>query len=285
MFRIVNGEKQLVERQCYNETGQNVSRMYVTHNRKEKVIQHDSFIIHSPDYYSCIAFDRNPVYDSTNSRVVHGTCDTLIKDCYQKGKVVFHDVYISDSLPRKRYMETPGKRYSATIHTWNYEYDDQGKLERLEESDTIASGDRRTLKWGYGYTATYDPQFELRMHYTFTDSSSRLTHATYQMSDNVSHIIVMYDDKEQPESTFRESFNVTGEDSLSTQRDKNEILTNRNVTTYSSNSAKTEHADGTGYIFKTAEKFFDENHLIIKRVDTDHRTNVVDTFIFEYTYF
>lgn len=279
-----NGDTTLRELKRYRD-GFQVAFHYSTPPGKYNVDIHDTLLFRGGGNYSCIDRGDRRTYDSSNTYHTIGYSDTVKTTYYKNGKVVIQKITVPTKEKDRifnRYFEST---YSETRHTETRKFNDAGMLAEKEVSDSLFKGKKKEEKARYVHHFLYTPVFSIQHVYkTCADTMCR-SYTAYTSYDHSFDSTIMYADNENVEYYFAIYRDAEGRDSLSVTRDGNGVITNRNRTTHSPGYTITEHADGTGFVFKTHEWYFNDKGLVVKEVETDHKFGDVRTLYYTYTFF
>lgn len=280
-----NGDTTVRQLDRYNRNGYKIAFHYSTPPGKYNVDVHDTFIIRGADYYTCIDYGDRRLYDSSHTIHTAGYSDTIRTSFYKNGKVVIQYVTIPTKEKDKTHHLYFEKRRNETVYTETRKFDNKGRLREKELSDSIFQGKKREEKYKYRYVYTYNTDFRIQSVYKTRGDTSHLSYTTYTSANGSYDSTIRYTDKGNADYSFVIYRDEQGRDTLSVTCNASGVITNRNVSVYTAGYAKTEHADGSGSVFKTHEWFLNDNGLVVKEMETDHKSGVVRTIYYGYSYY
>jgi len=279
-----NGDTTLKELQRYNPDGYETALHYSTAPGKYNIDIHDTLIIRSGEYYSLIDHGDRRSYDSSHTIHHVGSADTITTTYFKRGKVVLQYITVSTKESDKTHRIYSDESRCTIIQTETRTFDKQGRLLEKVTSDTLVKGKNRKEQSNYHYFYEYTSLFEIQTVYKSCGDSTCNSYTSYHTLNNSYDSCIMYTDNkvEWSSAIYRDE---KGRETLSVSRDANGVITNRNTSVYSPSYARTEHADGSGFVFKTHEWFLNDKGLVVKEVETDHKFGDVRTLYYQYTYY
>jgi hypothetical protein len=283
---VLNGDTTFRERKSYDRDGSNTSFHYSSTNQKYHIVINDTFITRNAEYKSCISSGNHRFSDSSHAIISSGISDTTTITYFKKKKVVSRTLIVH-SKEQDRIYQLYYRRHKITgsVQTEIRHYDREGVLSDKMTTDSSVDGNVRLWKASAHTYYSYEADHTLLLSYHDMGDSTEEVYYTFHYLDGSHDSTAVYFVTERPSNFFAIYYDSLGRDTLSVYRNSSEIVTNRNHTVYSKDYIITEHADGTGTVFKTHEWFLNEKGLVTKEIETDHKSGDVRILYYEYSYY
>lgn len=286
-YELINGQKQLVRRASYDTAGRNTGRCVINRYNARTDVSTDTFIVHDTNNYTCIAKEKNEVYDSVQySTVISDNRTHLTRLTWHKGKIVLKQEDVYDSLPVTAVAtDHSSKHQTATWYIYEFQFDSLNRITEQHQKKYIDDGNTRKLTLDYWSTVSYGEKYIVHKLLSTIAGVTTNTNITYATYDHRTDSCVSFNDDGQIDYTFAVYKNVQGRDSLSIERDRNGVITHRNVTQYSGDTITFVHYDETGAIWKTEERVYNDRGLLLEVTDIVRETGEVNKRLYEYSYY